>query len=88
MRNDLLYLTDIIEAADAIAEFIGEAAANLSPEFKAQQAAIPWRTIVAFRNVMVHAYFSIQLGIIWETALSDVPVLRRQVARILTDEFS
>jgi uncharacterized protein with HEPN domain len=36
---------------------------------------------------MVHAYFAVQLDIIWETALTDVPALRRQVAQIVADEY-
>jgi len=43
---------------------IGEAAANLSPDLKARHPHIPWRAIVAFRKVMVHAYFSVQRALL------------------------
>ena len=112
MRPDKLYLVDMVEAAEAITEFvtgmeaaqffrdqktqsavlqklivIGEAATRLSDEFKTCHPDIEWRDIVAFRNILVHAYFSIQLEIVWETATHDVPVLENQIVEILSQEF-
>jgi uncharacterized protein with HEPN domain len=66
---------------------IGEAAARLSPDFRDRHPQIEWPDIIAFRNILVHAYFSVQLEIVWETVLRDVPELRRQVAQILADEY-
>lgn len=45
-----------------------------------------WCDIVAFRNIAVHAYFSVQWEIVWATATDDVSVLRRQVVEILQTE--
>jgi len=109
MRPDRLYLTDIVEAADAIARFladfddepyflvdelhqsavlqklivIGEAAARISPETREQHPEISWADIVGFRNIVVHAYFSVDWSIAWVTATHDVPTLRRQIEPIL-----
>lgn len=60
------FLTDVTEEAfldsdllqSAVLQkltLIGEAAARLSPEFKASASLIPWSDIVAFRNIAVHA---------------------------------
>lgn len=38
---------------------IGEAAAHLSSEFCSRHTAVPWPDIIAFRNIAVHAYFSV-----------------------------
>jgi uncharacterized protein with HEPN domain len=87
MRHERRYLTDIVEAADHIAEFvagadfqtfqkseilrsavaqklsiIGEAAARVSVELRARNTQTPWPQIIAFRNILVHAYF----GIDWD----------------------
>jgi uncharacterized protein with HEPN domain len=40
---------------------IGEAAARLPQEFKNQHPSIEWRDIVAFRNILVHSYSSVNL---------------------------
>jgi uncharacterized protein with HEPN domain len=66
---------------------IGEAATRLPQEFRDRHPQLEWGQIVAFRNVLVHAYFSIKLPIVWETINHDVPALRRQVAQILEQEY-
>lgn len=62
---------------------IGEAAARLSPEFRSQHSPIEWSDIIAFRNIAVHAYFSVDWSIVWVTVQDDVPNLRAQMQTIL-----
>ena len=111
MRRSELYLADIIEAADDIAEFvlgldpdsfagnkivrsavlqklivIGEAASRLPSEFRERHPDIEWADIAAFRNRVVHAYFSVEWEIVWVAATEEVPRLRQQIAQIASDE--
>lgn len=111
MRHDSLYLTDIVEAAQHIAEFIdgvdfrafqeselirsavvqklsiiGEAAARVSAELKNRQPQVPWPQIIAFRNILIHAYFGIDWEVVWLAAMNRCPVLRAQVALMLAAE--
>jgi uncharacterized protein with HEPN domain len=65
---------------------IGEAAARVSDELKASQPQVPWPQIVAFRNILVHAYFGIDWDVVWRAAKNRCPVLREQVALILAGE--
>ena len=112
MRPERLYLSDIVEAADAIAEFledvpeeqflksdlfrsaalqkltvIGEAASRLPEELCERHPEIPWGDIVGFRNIAVHAYFAVDWSIVWVAATEEAPLLRRQIAEILAQEF-
>ncbi len=64
---------------------IGEAAARLSPEFKARHPEIEWRDIIAFRNIAVHAYFTVDWRIVWFTAQQDAPLLAAQIGAIMKD---
>lgn len=64
---------------------IGEAAARLSKETKAEYAEVPWRQIANMRNRIVHDYNHIQLPLIWETIQADLPILKVQMRRILTE---
>jgi uncharacterized protein with HEPN domain len=62
---------------------IGEAASRLSPEFRAQHSDVEWADIVAFRNIAVHAYFSVKWDIVWTAAVQDVPILHAQIQRLI-----
>ncbi len=66
---------------------IGEAAARLPTEFCELHFQIPWRDIVAFRNIAVHAYFAVEWPIVWVAATEEAPLLKDQVAQILAREF-
>ena len=43
--------------------------------------------IAAFRNIAVHAYFSIDWFIVWKATTKDAPELGCQAAEILKKEF-
>ena len=66
---------------------IGEAAARVSADLRSRHPRIPWPEIIAFRNILVHAYFGIDWGIVWLAASKQVPVLRCQVGAVLDAEF-
>jgi uncharacterized protein with HEPN domain len=66
---------------------IGEAAARLSADLRERHSEIEWPDIVGFRNIAVHAYFTVDWSIVWVTATQDAPQLRRRVSKILTSEF-
>src|ERR1700694_3423788 len=62
---------------------IGEAAAHWPDELKARHMEVPWPRIVAFRNILVHAYFGIDWDLVWQAAKNRCPVLREQASLIL-----
>lgn len=37
------------------------------------------------RNVLVHGYFDIDTGIVWDAATRDAPALKRPVERLLDE---
>ncbi len=82
IANDLLRSAVLHKLA-----VIGEGAARLSDAFRARHPQIEWGDIVAFRNIIVHAYFSVNWPIVWVTATQDVPELRQGIARILAQEY-
>ena len=113
MRREELFLRDLVEAADHIAQFItgldrsgfqeselvrsaviqklaliGEVAAHVSAELQTRYPEVPWPKIVAFRNILVHAYFGIDWGEVWRAATKESPALRAQVESILRAEFT
>lgn len=67
---------------------IGEAAGRISEELSGRYSQIPWSQIIAFRNILIHAYFGIDWSEVWKSATVDCPILRAQVAVVLAAEFS
>ena len=64
-------------------QVLGEAAAGLSGELRACHPDVPWRLIIGMRNQIVHKYFDVDLTVVRETALRDLPVIESQVSAIL-----
>lgn len=56
-------------------EIIGEASAKISKEFRAAHRGIPWREMIGMRNRIMHEYFRIDYGIVWDTIQKDLPKL-------------
>ena len=57
---------------------IGELSGKLSAEYRLETAKhIQWGPIKAMRNFVAHNYGSMSREIIWETATTDIPALKR-----------
>ncbi len=53
-------------------EIIGEAAYQISPSSREQLPTLPWEDIIGMRHRLVHAYFDINLDILWKTVQEDL----------------
>ena len=58
---------------------IGELARLLSEDFKMSAPSIPFREIIATRNVAAHGYLTLKFEDIWSTIKEDIPFLRECV---------
>ncbi len=58
-------------------EVIGEAASRTTAEARAAHPAVPWAQIIAMRNRLIHAYFDVDLQVVWDTVSVDLPELVR-----------
>ena len=67
-------------------EIVGEAARGVSRELQAQHSEIPWRFIVAQRNVIAHDYGDILDERIWRVATVGLPELLIQLDRLLSSD--
>ena len=53
-------------------EIVGEASSRLSNELRESNPQVPWVDIIGMRNRIVHAYYDIDIGIVWKTAVEDL----------------
>ncbi|MGQ9500680.1 MAG: HepT-like ribonuclease domain-containing protein, partial [Anaerolineae bacterium] len=65
---------------------IGEAASRITAAFQQQHPQVPWADIIGMRNRLVHAYFDVNLDILWHTIQDDLPPLIAQMEAILAAE--
>jgi uncharacterized protein with HEPN domain len=63
-------------------EVIGEAASRLSTATRAT-AGVPWAKVIAFRNRLIHGYWSIDHHLVWDVIAHDLPQLKQEVVRLL-----
>ena len=55
----------------------------VSDELKSQHPEIPWRLIIAQRNVLAHDYGEILQDRIWRVTIEHIPELAQQLSRLL-----
>ena len=57
---------------------IGELCNSLSEEYRnSTSGEVQWNAIRGLRNIVVHAYGSIKLDVLWDTIITDIPELRQ-----------
>jgi len=60
-------------------EIIGEAARGLSQEVREHHADIPWKSMIALRNVLAHEYDEVRHEIIWRVCRDKLPALIQEL---------
>ena len=83
-RTDLDADRQLVLALVKSIEIIGEAAMKVSRGGKAETSEVPWRDIIAMRNRLIHAYFDIDLDILWQTVTFELPTLVQGLEHLLT----
>jgi uncharacterized protein with HEPN domain len=67
-------------------EIVGEAASRLSEDTRRAHPSIPWPEVIGMRNRLVHAYFNIDLPLVWDTVCNDLPFLIAQLETLVPPE--
>ena len=64
-------------------EIIGEAVKNLPEEFKEKHSNVPWKEISGMRDRLIHAYFGVDLSIVWYTIKNDLDEIEFRLKSIM-----
>lgn len=65
-------------------EVVGEAATQLSKEYRNSHQQLPWAQIIGMRNRIVHAYFDIDYALVESTVKHDFPALIEQLKYLIS----
>ena len=69
-------------------EIVCEAACHITDEFQAANPKVEWKKIIGMRQWLAHAYFRIDLNILWKTVQEDLPPLILRLEAILLADDS
>jgi uncharacterized protein with HEPN domain len=69
-----------------VLEVIGEAARNISEDYRLAHPQVPWAKIIGLRNKIAHEYFRLDLDMIWRIVTEDVPALAKATASLVPPE--
>jgi uncharacterized protein with HEPN domain len=66
-------------------QIIGEAASRISRELQEKYPEVAWGGMIGMRHVLVHGYFETDIGMVRKAVDRDLPVLKKQVEKILAE---
>ena len=85
-REEFLKDTQCQDAVIRRLEIIGEAAGRVSMATITNFPNLPWKKMVGMRNIMIHEYEDVDLGIVWDTVQNDLPPLVNLLAPLIPEE--
>jgi uncharacterized protein with HEPN domain len=64
-------------------EVVGEAAKRIPESYRKHHSTVPWRSLAAFRDVLIHQYEGISLSRLWDVIERDLPQVKSGIASLL-----
>jgi uncharacterized protein with HEPN domain len=76
----------MIDAVVRNFEIIGEAVKNVPPSVRARYPEVAWKEAAAFRDVLIHDYFGVDVEAVYDTIANNLPSFKKGVNKALRAE--
>ena len=85
-KEDFFDNTQLQDSVIRRFEIIGEAVKNIPEDFREKHNEILWKKMTGMRDVLIHDYTGVDLKLVWNTFKNKLPVLRKQIKKLLDEE--
>jgi uncharacterized protein with HEPN domain len=84
-EQDFIESPETQDAAMRRLAVIGEAAKNIPSVLREKHKKIDWKAIIGLKNILVHEYFGVDIGVIWHIVKDDIPELKKEISKMLKE---
>lgn len=66
-------------------EIIGEASKNIPDDIRQEHSSIPWKDLAGIRDKLIHAYFGVNLEVVWLSVKEGIPEAKPLIRNLLDE---